>query len=124
MPTRSNMLSAFRWLTEGAGPSDELFFHYSGHGGQTEDRTGDEADGMDETIMPCDFQTAGQITDDYLYGALVTTLPAGCMMWVILDCCHSGTALDLRHKVKIHPDGSASFAEVGGTRRRQEVMWS
>ena len=106
------MLSAFRWLTEGAGPSDELFFHYWGHGGQTEDRTGDEADGMDETIMPCDFQTAGQITDDYLYGALVTTLPAGCMMWVVLDCCHSGTALDLRHKVKINPDGSASFAEV------------
>ena len=44
------MLSAFRWLTEGAGPSDELFFHYSEHGGQTEDRTGDEADGMDANL--------------------------------------------------------------------------
>lgn len=37
-----------RWLVKDAQPNDSLFFHYSGHGGQTKDLDGDEADGYDE----------------------------------------------------------------------------
>lgn len=29
----------------------------AGHGSQSPDYTGDESDGMNETICPCDFQT-------------------------------------------------------------------
>mmetsp|Transcript_16560 Transcript_16560/g.38255 ORF Transcript_16560/g.38255 Transcript_16560/m.38255 type:complete len:1088 (-) Transcript_16560:115-3378(-) len=105
MPTKANMLQAFQWLTQGAEAGDELFLHYSGHGGQKEDTTHEEADGKDETLIPCDFQTAGQITDDQLYSILVQALPRGVRMWVILDCCHSGTALDLRYKVTLASDG-------------------
>jgi hypothetical protein len=36
----------------------------SGHGGQTKDTDGDEADGYDETIYPLDFKQAGHIVDD------------------------------------------------------------
>ena len=32
----------------------------SGHGGQTKDLDGDEEDGMDETILPVDYKTAGK----------------------------------------------------------------
>lgn len=41
-PTRQNILEAMRWLVSGAQPNDSLFFHYSGHGGQAKDVSGDE----------------------------------------------------------------------------------
>lgn len=57
-------IQAARWLTIDNRPGDSLFFHYSGHGGRQIDRSGIEADGYDETILPLDFETAGQIVDD------------------------------------------------------------
>lgn len=45
LPTRINMINAMRWLVGGAVAGDSLVFHYSGHGGQTEDKDGDEEDG-------------------------------------------------------------------------------
>merc|ERR1719379_2979841 len=108
MPTKANVLKAMHWLTEGAGTGDEMFFHYSGHGGQMEDKKGDELDGKDETLIPCDFQQAGQITDDELHSNIVQNLPKGCRMWVVLDCCHSGSALDLRYKVELSADGRSA----------------
>jgi hypothetical protein len=63
-PTRANIIRAMHWLVEGAAPNDSLFFHFSGHGGQTEDLDGDEEDGYDETIYPVDFKRAGMIVDD------------------------------------------------------------
>ena len=54
LPTRQNMLDAFHWLVADARPGDSLFLHYSGHGGQKRDLDGDEDDGMDETLCPCD----------------------------------------------------------------------
>ena len=35
--------------------------HYSGHGGFVEDDNGDEDDRYDVTMIPVDFQQAGQI---------------------------------------------------------------
>ena len=64
LPTRSNILEGLRWLVSSAKRGDCLFFYYSGHGGQVRDTSGDEADGYDETIIPCDHKRAGQITDD------------------------------------------------------------
>jgi len=59
MPTKAAMLSAMSWLAKSAEPGDEMFLHYSGHGGQRADRLGDEKDGKDETLIPCDFESAG-----------------------------------------------------------------
>ena len=47
-PTRANVLAAMRWLVADARAGDSLFFHYSGHGAQTQDWSGDEADGYNE----------------------------------------------------------------------------
>ena len=63
-PTRANIIRAMHWLVAGAQPNDSLFLHFSGHGSQTEDLDGDEEDGLDETILPEDFKTAGMIVDD------------------------------------------------------------
>jgi uncharacterized caspase-like protein len=64
MPTKKNIEAGFHVLTSRSKPGDCVFVLYSGHGGQTKDLDGDEEDGMDETIIPVDFQTAGQIVDD------------------------------------------------------------
>ncbi|KAJ7227224.1 peptidase C14, caspase domain-containing protein [Mycena pura] len=95
MPTRDNILTAMQWLVRGAAPNDSLFFHYSGHGGQTKDRDGDEADGQDEVIYPVDFKQSGHIVDDIMHEIMVRPLPAGCRLTAIFDSCHSGSVLDL-----------------------------
>lgn len=95
IPTHANILAAMHWLVKDARPNDSFFFHYSGHGGQIEDQDGDEDDGFDETIYPMDHEESGVIIDDTMHDILIKTLPAGCRLTAIMDCCHSGSALDL-----------------------------
>ncbi|KAK4146616.1 uncharacterized protein C8A04DRAFT_25533 [Dichotomopilus funicola] len=94
-PTKQNILRAMHWLVKEARPNDSLFFHYSGHGGQTKDLDGDEEDGYDEVIYPADFRQTGHITDDEMHRIMVQPLQAGVRLTAIFDSCHSGTALDL-----------------------------
>ncbi|KAH8801276.1 peptidase C14 [Flagelloscypha sp. PMI_526] len=95
LPTRKNILSAFKWLVRDARANDSLFLHFSGHGGQTPDLDGDEVDGFDEVIYPMDYQKAGFIVDDLMHTILVKHLPRGCRLTALFDSCHSGTVLDL-----------------------------
>eukprot|EP00957_Ditylum_brightwellii_P143824 10959352-Ditylum_brightwellii.AAC.1 len=53
-----------------------------------------EEDGLNETILPMDYQK-GQITDDMIWSSVVYPLPSGVKLTVVMDCCHSGTGLDL-----------------------------
>ena len=96
-PTRVNMESAIKWFAADVFPGDVLVFHYSGHGSNVIDRNRDEADGIDETIVPLDFETAGEIKDDWLFENLISKVPKDVTLWCFLDCCHSGTSVDLRH---------------------------
>lgn len=94
-PTYSNIMRAFEWVVRESQPGDTVFIHYSGHGGRVEDQDGDEDDGHDETLIPVDFQRKGQIRDDDLLKYLVKPLSQGVLMTCLMDCCHSGTVLDL-----------------------------
>ncbi|PKI83633.1 Mca1p [Malassezia vespertilionis] len=87
--------AAMNWLVHDAAPGDALFFHYSGHGGQERAVEPDEEDGYNETILPLDYDRAGQIPDDELHARMVRPLPVGCRLTALFDSCHSGTALDL-----------------------------
>jgi Caspase domain len=60
--------------------------------------TGDEEDGYDETLIPVDFQQHGQIRDDDLLRILVKPMKEGVTMTCLMDCCHSGTVLDLPYR--------------------------
>jgi metacaspase-1 len=115
-PTRRNILSGMRQLVAGSQPGDSLFFHFSGHGGQVRDVSGDEDDGYDETLIPMDWQKAGQIVDDEIYDVLVRHLPGGVRLTAVLDACHSGTALDLPylHDVRFTGSGMTVAGESGG----------
>eukprot|EP00670_Eutreptiella_braarudii_P011311 CAMPEP_0174331512 /NCGR_PEP_ID=MMETSP0810-20121108/17539_1 /TAXON_ID=73025 ORGANISM="Eutreptiella gymnastica-like, Strain CCMP1594" /NCGR_SAMPLE_ID=MMETSP0810 /ASSEMBLY_ACC=CAM_ASM_000659 /LENGTH=521 /DNA_ID=CAMNT_0015447329 /DNA_START=26 /DNA_END=1591 /DNA_ORIENTATION=+ len=94
-PTKTNILAGFRWLLNGARGGDSLFWHYSGHGSTQRDRNNDEWDTKDETICPLDYAKAGMLVDDEIYDALVKPLPMGCRLTALMDCCHSGTGMDL-----------------------------
>merc|ERR1712183_546812 len=94
-PTRDNIIEAMHWLVRGAQPNDSLFFHYSGHGSQKHDQDGDEVDATDETIVPVDYKSAGEIVDDEMNQIMVQQLPRGARLTAIFDSCHSATALDL-----------------------------
>ncbi|RPB15276.1 peptidase C14 [Morchella conica CCBAS932] len=94
-PTKQNIIQAMHWLVKDAQPTDSLFFHYSGHGGQTKDHDGDEGDGYDETIYPVDFRFNGHIVDDEMHRIMVAPLKPGVRLTAIFDSCHSGSALDL-----------------------------
>lgn len=73
---------------------DMVYVHYSGHGTQVPDHSGDEADRLDEAICPSNFETAGLITDDWLAQWSLSCNPRTRLV-VVFDCCHSGSALDL-----------------------------
>lgn len=88
--TKAAILAGFKWLVRGAKKGDVLIFHYSGHGSQIADISGEEIDHRDETICPHDFDTAGMITDD-AFRSLLSGLPAGVNVDIFLDSCHSGT---------------------------------
>ncbi|KAF9948697.1 Ca(2+)-dependent cysteine protease, partial [Mortierella alpina] len=102
-PTGANIRYWMKWLVKDADPHDSLFFHYAGHGGRIKDfsyngkneHLGDETDGYDEIIYPCDYLRSGIISDDEMYDLLVKDLPDGVQLTALVDACHSGTMLDL-----------------------------
>lgn len=90
--TREGILAALDRLAQRVEPGDFVYVHYSGHGSQAPDASGDESDGFDETLVPQDGRTSGvpDITDDELASAL-SKLDAR-QVFIVLDSCHSGTA--------------------------------
>ncbi|KAL3899156.1 MAG: hypothetical protein SGCHY_002250 [Lobulomycetales sp.] len=96
MPTKKNIMDALHWLVQDAFRGDHLYLHYSGHGSQqAEDGDDFEEDGLDDTLVPLDYQEAGQIVDDDLNDILVKSLPEGVKLTVFMDCCHSGSIMDM-----------------------------
>lgn len=96
-PTKVNIKKALKWLVNGASKGDSLFLHFSGHGVSMKDKDAfsDEADGKDECLAPVDFEKMGFIKDDDLFAILVQSLAPGVSLVAVMDCCHSGTLLDL-----------------------------
>jgi hypothetical protein len=96
-PTKSNILNQLdRVVTECKNKNiSQLVIYYSGHGTQIRDTTGDEADGMDECLVPSDYIESGFITDDVFSERLWSKLTINTKVTCIFDCCNSGTIFDL-----------------------------
>jgi len=60
----------------------------------------------DETLYPLDHNRAGQIRDFTLFNDFVKVLPAGVVATCVLDCCHSGSVLDLPYSYQPTPAGT------------------
>lgn len=74
-----------RWLVRDAQPGDTLFISYSGHGGLSPNTDGTEESGFDDTILPADFKTAGEMIDDEVHDILCRPLMRGVRLTAIFD---------------------------------------
>ena len=95
--TKDQIYKQWRWLCDGAAPGDRLVFQFSGHGSQITDLDDDEPDGVDEIL--CLYDMDWDSKDTYLVDddlrKLISRVPKGALLTVILDSCHSGTATRL-----------------------------
>ncbi|KAG8694815.1 cytochrome c oxidase subunit 1 [Ceratobasidium sp. 394] len=64
IPTRDNIKMALQRLVAEAKRNDRFFLFFAGHGTQVDDEDGDEEDGKDEGIIPCDWATSFDYKDD------------------------------------------------------------
>lgn len=91
------MQNLYNLIAKTHGNVEEIWFHYSGHGTYIKDRSGDEADGNDECLCPVDYTYSGLLRDDDLRD-IVKQMNPKCHGTFIMDCCHSGSMLDLKYQ--------------------------
>jgi hypothetical protein len=100
-PTKENMMAAYEKIVAESEPGDAVFLHYSGHGARIKDDDyGEEEDGHDESLVPLDYATNGVIRDDDLFKTIIKPLKSDICLTSVMDCCHSGTVLDLPYVYK------------------------
>ncbi|CXI66676.1 metacaspase 1 [Plasmodium berghei] len=100
-PTKRNILSALEWLVQDNNPGDIFFFFYSGHSYKKYDYTCIEKGGYNQTIVPCDFKTEGEIIDNDLHKYLIQPLKDGVKLVSFIDCPNSEGILNLGYKYKL-----------------------
>ncbi|GAQ79577.1 metacaspase [Klebsormidium nitens] len=95
LPTKANILRYLNQLVEDSEEGDIAYFHYSGHGAQAPDSTGEEWDGLKEILCPSDVKVSkNDGFDNYIgqeeFKDLIHNFRPGVWGVVVLDCCHSG----------------------------------
>lgn len=79
-------------------PGAEIWLSYSGHGSNITSFT--EDDFKSEVICPSDYSTNGIITDEWMQNNFVKGLEKNTKMFVLMDCCNSGSNLNLPYRFK------------------------
>ena len=95
--THDGILAAFkRYLIDEAQPGDICLFFYSGHGSQVKNSKGGEADQLDETLVPYDWnrpimkrEDAKDIRDKEIF-KLFKEAASKVTLTALFDSCHSG----------------------------------
>jgi hypothetical protein len=85
--TRARITAAAAAAAAALEPGGLLILFGSSHGTQRQDFSGDEPDGRDEAICLWD----GPLLDDAVWDLLCIAGARGLRVWMITDCCHSGT---------------------------------
>jgi hypothetical protein len=103
-PTYANIKSAFENLITKSKPGVQIFILLSGHGTQQPipddqdplDPSNPEPDGLDEVFLSADASLSAEglqngIRDDQIGRWLDEIRNRGASVWIVFDCCHSGT---------------------------------
>ena len=95
-PTKNNIVNSIKQLVHisNNNSNSEFFLSYSGHGSYILDEDNDEDDSQDEVIVPLDFNENGYLSDDEIR-YLLKDLHPSTKLYVLMDCCNSGTNMDL-----------------------------
>jgi hypothetical protein len=80
-------------------PGSEIWLSYSGHGSNVTSLT--EEDSKSEVICPSDYATNGIITDSWIQNNFVQGLEKTTKVFVLMDCCNSGSNLNLPYRYKL-----------------------
>lgn len=84
-PIRQNIINALNREIEQLGQGDHFLFSYSGHGSQLRCKEGTyEPQNMDSTMVPLDYVTNGEITDQELR-QIFSKAPTGSTIFVLAD---------------------------------------
>jgi hypothetical protein len=94
LPTYENIVTKFHTITEIAQKDDQVYIHYSGHGGRAKTIYPElKGEGQpDETLVPMDI---AKTNERYLRDVEIATLlkkmvNKGLVVTVVFDSCHSG----------------------------------
>ena len=121
--THAAIVAAIRTrLTEPSRDGDIAVFYFSGHGSQMIDVNDDESDGWDETLVAADSRMPGifDVSDDELNAAFAALAARTPNITIMLDSCHSGTAVrDVATARRIPADTrTPPSAQASGPRAR------
>ena len=83
-------------------PNSELWFSYSGHGAGMFSMN--EQDKQCEVLCPSDYGTNGFIYDTWLREYFVNRLHPSTKLFILMDCCHSGTNVNLPYQLIDHKE--------------------
>ncbi|CAE6536738.1 unnamed protein product [Rhizoctonia solani] len=88
-PSREYLLECMDWLVQGASDGDRLFFMFSGHclfpHGEKE-----------PYLLAADTKSISRST---FHERLVSKVPAGAELSVVLDCCHAAGMVKLKYRI-------------------------
>jgi len=110
-PDKKNLEKYLTKVVKNAKKGTVIYFHFSGHGAQLPDSSGEEEDGKDEGVVSSDLKL---LQDDFL----IQMVTKETKMISIMDCCHSGTIWDIEHE---SPGMIVSFSACQDSQVAQEV---
>lgn len=93
-PTYENIIEKFQQITEMAKSGDQVYIHYSGHGGRASTNFPNLKgnDGVDETLVPINIEDVSTryVRDLELAKIFQSMVDKGLLVTAVLDSCHSG----------------------------------
>ena len=94
-PTKMNIINYYTKLLKDARSGDQLVFFYSGHGSTIVNKSlNKDTEPLDDVLITID---SNYIIDDDLNAIIQANLKPNVKLFVLIDCCHSGTMLDLKY---------------------------
>ena len=108
-PTKENIVEMFKKLLTESNSGDNLVFYYSGHGYYIENTSDNkDTEKHDDVLVTLDLK---YIVDDDLNEYIHKYLKPDVNLFVLFDCCHSGTMLDLRYNYPLKIDDNVHIDE-------------
>jgi hypothetical protein len=125
-PTHTNIIEAFKKLSEQSMPGDAVFVQFSGHGCRILDSPTDaeSQESYDEVLIPYDYDTKGMIRDTLVFKTLLAPMRYGVCLTCVIDACDTGMVVDLPYSFTIEEEHLDKPAKVCSNRDQLKIVIS